>query len=57
MIKPVPAAAIAAQRRSDNALRRARAHLADPSAKLSRLLAAYAQLQQQHKVSWSLPEA
>lgn len=44
------------QRQSRRALRRARAHMADPQAKLPRLLTAYAQLKSRGHLRWSLPD-
>lgn len=45
------------RRQARRALRQAREHMADPSAKLPRLLNAYAQLQARGKTRWALPEA
>ena len=57
MLKEKPTREMRRLRRSRRALKVARRHMADPKARLPRLLAAYSDLQAQGRQRWVLPDA
>ena len=57
MLKEKPTREMRRLRRSRRALKVARRHMADPKARLPRLLAAYADLQAEGRQRWVLPDA
>ena len=53
----IPRAERQQQRQQRRALKAARRHMADPEARLPRLLAAYSKFQAQGTIRWALPDS